>query len=152
MAFRFPLEPVIVIRDNFLKECQHELAKAYEARRIVEETEEKINSDLQSNFENGRRMLQEYGKLDVEYMLGLRRHDAYLNAQLNVVKHDLARIDEEIEKRQLAVTEAHKELKIIEKLKEKKLDEFYKNETKKEQIAMDEVAIIRKNREEKDVG
>ncbi|MDR1484146.1 MAG: flagellar FliJ family protein [Planctomycetaceae bacterium] len=143
MAFKFRLESVITIRDNFLKECQGELAKAYEARRIVEDAENKINAELQSNFAINRQKLQDSGVLDVGYLLGLQRRNAYLNSQLNVIKRDLEQIDKEIERRRIAVTDAHTELKIIEKLKEKKQVEYKINETKKETIIMDETATIR---------
>ncbi|MDR2641537.1 MAG: flagellar FliJ family protein [Planctomycetaceae bacterium] len=143
MAFKFRLESVITVRDNILKECQSELAKAYEARKIVEDAENRINAELERNIETNRQKLKESGILDVEYMLGLQRRNAYLNSQLNVVKHDLKQIDEEIERRINAVTEAHIELKTIEKLKEKKQKEYQLNETKKETIIMDEVATTR---------
>ncbi|MDR2172330.1 MAG: flagellar FliJ family protein [Planctomycetaceae bacterium] len=143
MAFKFRLESVITLWDNTLKERQSELAKAYEARKIVEDAENNINVELSNNIEMNRQKLQDGGVLDVEYLLGLQRRNAYLNSQLNVIKRDLEKIDEEIERRQNAVVEAHTELKIIEKLKEKKQKEYTKNETKKEGIIMDEIATRR---------
>ncbi|MDR0391094.1 MAG: flagellar FliJ family protein [Planctomycetaceae bacterium] len=143
MAFKFRLESMITIRDNILKECQSELAKAYEARRIVEDMENKINAELQDNFEINRKKLQDSGVLDVGYLLGLQRRNAYLNSQLGIIKHDLKQIDEEIEKRRIAVTEANIELKIIEKLKEKKQKEYKTNESKNETKIMDEAATTR---------
>ncbi|MDR2344975.1 MAG: flagellar FliJ family protein [Planctomycetaceae bacterium] len=148
MTFKFRLESLITIRDNILKERQSELAKAYDARKIVEETENKINTELQNNFEINRRKLQESGVLDVEYLLSLQRRNAYLNSQLNIIKHDLAQIDDEIERRKQAVIEAHTDMKIVEKLKEKKQNKYQQNELKKEIIAMDETATIRAARKE----
>ncbi|MDR2704618.1 MAG: hypothetical protein LBC02_02455, partial [Planctomycetaceae bacterium] len=84
MAFQFRLEPLIAIRDNTLKEKQGELAKAYEARRIVEEKQRELEQELAENVTAGRQRLQT-GTIDIEFLLGLRRHEAYLNAQIEVV-------------------------------------------------------------------
>ncbi|MDR1478364.1 MAG: flagellar FliJ family protein [Planctomycetaceae bacterium] len=148
MAFKFRLESLITLRDDTLKECQSELAKAYEARKIVEDAEKKINDELQNNFEINRQRLQETGILDIEYLLGLQRRNAYLSSQLNIIKRDLVKIDEEIERRRQAVKEAHTELRIIEKLKEKKQNEYKINEAKKEEFTMNEIAITRSIRRE----
>ncbi|MDR0337627.1 MAG: flagellar export protein FliJ [Planctomycetaceae bacterium] len=141
MAFRFRLEPLITIRDNILKEKQGELAKAYEARRIVEEKLQELKHELRENIALGRQRLQT-GTINIEFLLGTRRHEAYLNAQIEVVQKHLLQIDEEIERRRHAVLEANKELKIVEKLKEKRYDKYQKEEKQKETKLLDE--MIRK--------
>jgi flagellar FliJ protein len=140
MAFRFRLEPLITIRDNTLKEKQGELAKAYEARRIVEEKQRELEQELAENVTAGRQRLQT-GTIDIEFLLGLRRHEAYLNAQIEVARGHLRQIDEEIERRRNAVLEANKELKIIEKLKEKRYEKYQTEENRKETIRLDEIAV-----------
>ncbi|MDR2757184.1 MAG: flagellar FliJ family protein [Planctomycetaceae bacterium] len=138
MTFRFRLEPLITIRDNILKEKQGELATAYEARRIVEEKQQALEHELAENIAAGRQRLQ-IGTVDIEFLLGLRRHEAYLNAQINVVQEHLRQINEEIEHRRNAVLEANKELKIIEKLKEKQYEKYQTEENRKETIRIDEI-------------
>ncbi|MDR2117438.1 MAG: flagellar FliJ family protein [Planctomycetaceae bacterium] len=138
MAFRFQLEPLITIRDNTLKEKQGELAKAYEARRIVEEKQQELKQELAENIVAGRQRLQTE-TIDIEFLLGLRRHEAYLNAQINDVQERLQQIDAEIELRRNAVLEANKELKMIEKLKEKRYEKYRAEENRKETIRIDEI-------------
>jgi flagellar FliJ protein len=138
MVFRFRLEPLITIRDNTLKEKQAELAKAYEARRIVEEKQHELEFELTENIAAGRQRLQT-GAVNIEFLLGLRRHEAYLNAQINVVREHLRQIDEEIERRRNAVLEANKELKMIEKLREKRYGQYQAEENRKETIRIDEI-------------
>ncbi|MDR0609016.1 MAG: flagellar export protein FliJ [Planctomycetaceae bacterium] len=144
MAFQFRLEPLITIRDNTLKEKQGELAKAYEARRIVEEKQRQLQQELAENVETGRQRLQT-GIIDIDFLLGLRRHEAYLNAQIEFVHGHLRQIDEEIERRRNAVLEANKELKIIEKLKEKRYEKYRTEENRKETIRLDEIAVKKRN-------
>jgi flagellar FliJ protein len=144
MAFRFRLEPLITIRDNILKEKQGELAKAYEAQRIVEEKKQELKQELDENIATGRQRLQT-GTIDIEFLLGLRRHEAYLNAQIEVVQEHLRQINEEIERRRNAVLEANKELKVIEKLKEKRYEKYQTEENRKEIIRIDEITRIKKD-------
>jgi flagellar export protein FliJ len=143
MAFRFRLEPLITIRDNTLKEKRGELAKAYEARRIVEEKQQELERELADNITAGRQRLQT-GAINIEFLLGLRRHEAYLNAQIEVVRGHLRQIDEEIERRRNAVLEANKELNVIEKLKEKRHEKYQTEENRKETIRLDEIALMKK--------
>ena len=140
MPFKFRLEPLITIRDNVLKEKQGELAKAYEARRIAVEKLEEIQRDLAGTTEAGREMMQSGRAISVDYLLGLRRHEAYLNAQRDLVQKHIILIDEEIEKRRDAVMEANKELKIVEKLKEKQRERYLAEQARKKTVMMDEVA------------
>ncbi|MDR1964037.1 MAG: flagellar export protein FliJ [Planctomycetaceae bacterium] len=144
MPFQFRLEPLITIRDNVLKEKQGELAKAYEARRIAEEKKQELEQELSENVAAGRQRMTA-GAIDIEFLLGLRRHEMYINAQMDVVQGHLRQIDEEIERRRIAVMEAHKELKIVEKLKEKRYERYQTEENRKEIIRMDETALRKIN-------
>ncbi len=143
MPFTFRLEPLISIRDNVLKEKQAELAKAYEARRIAEEKRLEVERNIEDNQRFGREMLRS-GTINIDFLLGVRRHEAFLAAQFDEVRRHIALIEEEIEKRRAAVAEANKELKIIEKLKEKKREKYRAEENRKETIQMDEIAERRK--------
>jgi flagellar FliJ protein len=143
MPFQFRLAPLITIRDNVLKEKQGELAKAYEARRIVEEKLYKIEQELNENQELGRRIVQS-GNIRVDYLLGLRRQEMFLKAEQADMIQKRQMIDEEIERRRTEVIEADKNLKIIEKLKEKRYEKYQTEENRKETIMMDEIANRKK--------
>jgi len=137
--FTFRLEPLITIRDNALKECQAELAKAYHARQIVEETRLKFEKDIEESIQSAREML-ESGTIDVTFLLTLQDHKTYRTAQLAKIAEDLKKIDEEIERRRALVVAANKELKIVEKLKEKRYEKYLEEENKAEMKVMDEIA------------
>ena len=137
--FTFRLEPLITLRDNELKECQAELAKAYHARRIVEETRLKFEKDLEESLQSAREML-ESGTIDVTFLLTLQDHKTYRTAQLAKIAEDIKKIDEEVERRLALVVSANKELKIVEKLKEKRYEKYLEEENKAEMKFMDEIA------------
>jgi flagellar export protein FliJ len=121
---------------------QGELAKAYEARRFVEEAQSKTDLELTKNLEQGRQMSQP-GKINVDYLLWLRRQEMFLRAEQADWMKKLKMIDEEIEKRRHAVMIANKNLKIVEKLKEKRLEKYQAEENRKETAMMDEIALRR---------
>jgi len=139
MPFSFRLEPLISIRDNVLKRKQSALAEAYEVRRVVEEQRLVTEQEMANNLQASREMMQS-GKIDVSFLLNVRRHDAFLASELENYRRQIVHIDEEIEIRRNAVIEANKELKIIEKLKEKQHDQYLAEERRNETIEMDEIA------------
>ncbi|MGL4593231.1 MAG: flagellar export protein FliJ [Thermoguttaceae bacterium] len=139
MAFRFQLDSLLSIRNSTLKEKQGALGKAYEARRIVEEKRFALAKDISDTLNSGREMIAS-GMISPDYLLGLRRHEAFLATQQQEVEQHLVLIDEEIERRLAAVVEANKELKMVEKLKEKRREKYVTEETRKEVVQMDEIA------------
>ncbi|GHT30717.1 hypothetical protein FACS1894214_1120 [Planctomycetales bacterium] len=140
MPFQFKLEPLITIRDNELKEKQAELAKAYEARRIVEDMGKKVEAEIAENIEAGREMITGGGVIQPDYLLGLRRQEMFLLAQRKDIQDKMQMLDEEIERRRDAVIEANKSLKTVERLKDRRYEKYQLEERRKETISMDEVA------------
>jgi len=138
--FKFRLEPLIKIRDNVLKECQGELAKAYNARRILEEALQAVERQLAEGTAAARKLMQAGQTVNVEYLLGLRRQEMFLRANQNDLTQKMQMVDEEIERRRAAVVAANKELKIVEKLKEKRHEKYLDEENKSETKMMNEVA------------
>ena len=144
--FKFRLEPLITIRDNELKERQEELAKAYNARHILEEALQTVEKQLANGLATARNLMQEGQTVNVEYLLGLRRQEMFLRANQDDLMKKIQIVDEEIERRRHAVVEANKELKKVEKLKEKRRQEYLEEEKKQETKAMDEIAGNRSGR------
>ena len=138
--FQFRLEPLIKIRDNVLKECQAELAKAYDARRILEEHLQEVERQLTEGTETARNLMQPGNTVNVDYLLGIRRQEMFLLAKQEEIKQKMQEIDEEIERRRDAVVAANKELKILEKLKEKRHEQYLDDEKREETKAMNEIA------------
>ena len=138
--FKFRLDPLITIRDNLLKERQSELAQAYNARRILEEALQDVERQITEGTTTARSLMQAGQKVKVEHLLGIRRQEMFLRANQHDLMQKMQIVDEEIERRRLAVVAANKELKIVEKLKEKRYEKYLEEENKKETKAMDEIA------------
>lgn len=139
---KFRLETLLSIRENLLKEKQAELAKAYEAERIVEEKRRKTLDEMVALSGQARSMMQS-GRIDVGFLLGARRHEAFLLAMRKDMDEKLVLIRQEIDLRRQAVIEANKEVKILEKLKEKQRERYRIEQGKSDVKRMDEIAEMR---------
>lgn len=137
--FRFRLAPLLKIRENIRAERQTELSKAYEAARIVEEKLEKIRSDLIACVEEGRQSILA-GKISIDFLLSMRRHEAHLLTQQAEARNQLQQIQVEIERRRAAVIEADRDVKVLEKLREKLKERHIKEEALADLKQLDETA------------
>jgi len=138
--FKFRLDPLIKIRKNTLQECQAELAKAYDARSILEEHLQRIEKELEAETTAARNLMQPGQTVKIEQLLGFRRQEMFLRANQNDLMQKMKGIDEVIELRRAAVIAANKELKSIETLREKRYEKYLEEEKKEETKAMDEIA------------
>ena len=138
--FNFRLEPLITIRNNVLQECQAELAKAYEARQILENDMKKLDQQIAEGMQNARDIMQTGKIINVEYLIGFRRQEMFLRANQDELMEKIKLVDEEIEARRSAVAVANKELKIVEKLKEQRFEKYLAEQNQTEMKMMDEIA------------
>ena len=142
MAFRFRLQPLQKVRENIRQDRQTELAKALEAEAVVREKIESLIGEIAGTKEEGRKLAAK-GQINVDFLVGLRRHEAYLLAQKAEAEQKLEQVLAEVERRRLAVVEADKEVKILEKLHEKLKDRHDSELTAKEIVDLDEIASQR---------
>ena len=138
--FKFRLDPLITIRDNKLKERQRKLAEACEARRILEGHLQEIDRQIEEGIDTARSLIQPGQTVNVESLIGFRRQEMFLRANQDDLMQKIKMVDKEIDNRRIAVVEANKELKVIEKLKEKRHEKYLVEEGKAEMKAMDEIA------------
>ena len=157
--FTFRLKPLQKIRENVRRERQAELAKALEAEAVVRDKIESIVKDIagvandlraevqSSKFkvksEKNKSLCTLHSELctpNVDVLIGLRRHEAFLLAQKQEAEEKLDQVLVEVERRRLAVVEADKEVKIMEKLHEKQKDKYDAEQAAKEIVALDEIA------------
>jgi len=142
--FKYRLAPLLKIKENIRTEKQTELAKAYEAQRIVQEQLKQVEEELAKSTEEGRHFIQE-GKISVDFLLSLRRHEAHLLSQKKHANEQLELIAQEIERRRIALMEADREVKVLEKLKEKMKIRHLEAENKLAVRQMDEIAGRKRN-------
>ena len=166
----FRLKPLQKIRENVRRERQAELAKALTAEAVVREKIESIVKDIakvaddlraggRGTRDEGREVRDEYSvkplsphPINVDVLIGLRRHEAWLLAQKQEAEQKLEQVLAEIERRRLAVVEADKEVKILEKLHEKYKDNYDAEQSAREVVEFDEIASQRAARKMLEFG
>ena len=139
MAFKYRLAPLLKIRENVRAEKQAELNQAYEAARLVEEELERVRGEFARSMEQGLQAAKQE-QIDVNYLLGMRRHQAYLITQQELALKQLEEIQQEIERRRITLMEADREVKILEKLREKMKAKYLQEEALADLKQMDEIA------------
>ncbi|HOA50896.1 MAG: flagellar export protein FliJ [Thermogutta sp.] len=137
--FTFRLETVLRIREQERDERKRELEQAYAARDILLRQRDALEAERQHLGAALRESLQQ-GSIDADQMLAWRRYEAVLNAQREYLTKQLSAIEGEIEKRQLALMEANREVRILEVLRDKQRTAHEKQERAREGKKLDEIA------------
>jgi flagellar export protein FliJ len=140
--YKFRLQPLQKIRENTRRERQADLARALEAEAVVREKIESLVQELDATKTEGRRLASE-GKINVDFLVGLRRHEAWLLVQKQEAEQKLEQVLTEVERRRLALVEADKEVKVLEKLHEKLKEKHDAEMTAREVVELDEIASVR---------
>lgn len=140
--FRFRLASLMRLRESERDERREALAQAYRADQMLQQQQEAVQNDLREN----QRQVQECaapGPISVERLLGRHRYELILQAQLRQLQRQRQTIAAEIERRRQALVEADRELKILEKLRERHFQEYLFQQQKLELRELDEIALRR---------
>ena len=138
---RFPMQNILNMKEKLEEQAKNEYGQA-NARLLAEE---KKLEQLNNRLEDARLQLKNVLR-EVLSMTEIHKREnavvilkGYVKQQLLVVK----RCEKEVEIAREKLTEAMKERKIFEKLREKAFDEFMKEEGRREQKEVDELMSYR---------
>ncbi|GAB6165422.1 flagellar export protein FliJ [Thermostilla marina] len=146
-VFRFRLEPVQRLREHVRDQRRAELAQALEAMELVEQKQRELAEELERATKLQREAAKP-GSIDVDTIMAVRRYQTALYAQAAQLQQQAAAIAEEIERRREALAQADREVRILEKLRERQLERHRSEEKRRETKLMDETAAQRYLRQE----
>lgn len=135
--FQFPLQNILNMKEKLEEQAKNEYGQA-NARLMSEQ--DKLHQ-LEVRLEEAKQKLKNVLQETLSVLEIRKREDAveiiktYVMQQLLVVK----RCEKEVEIAREKLSEAMKERKIFEKLREKAFEEFIKEEGRKEQKEVDEL-------------
>lgn len=135
--FQFPLQNILNMKEKLEEQAKNEYGQA-NARLILEQ--DKLHQ-LEMRLEEAKQKLKNVLQETLSVLEIRKREDAveiiktYVMQQLLIVK----RCEKEVEIAREKLSEAMKERKIFEKLREKAFEEFIKEEGRKEQKEVDEL-------------
>jgi len=115
------------------------LAEAYQAERLLREQVESIHAE-EAELQQIHRSSLQTDTADVNRLLDVQRYSAALKGQLATIQNQEKMLATEIEKRRQTLVEADQQVRVLEKLHERKLDVHRKQRQLAEAKTMDEIA------------
>lgn len=134
--FRFTLEKLKDYREQILQKEKNNLGKLrQEFSEIISEIDELKNVLNQKNDE----LISLYNKGAVSFEISVhKRFIISVQQDIKVKKQFAIAKEKEIEKQLLVVMEATKDVKTLDNLEDKQLDEYKKQETKENELFIEE--------------
>lgn len=144
MRFQFRLQTLLRLREAARDERREQLA---EVMRIDDALRKQL-TELEG-LQSEARALQRLGvgRVDVDRLLEAQRYEAVVALEILHVERQRAAVAEEMNKRREALVEADREFKVLEKLREKRLQEHGAELRAQEMKVLDEAAGRRKRAE-----
>ena len=140
--FKFRLQTLRRIREIHRDEQRGRLAAAFEAERILQRQRDALAAEAAEHLESQRRAMRE-GALDVNRMLTTQRYQLSLEAQAKVLAEQASKLAEEVERRRVALVEADREVRVLDKLEERQRKQHQIAAVRTETKLLDEVASVR---------
>lgn len=145
--FRFRLATVLRLRSAVRDERRTELGRALRAAEVLREQQDKVAAELAENQDASRKLMQRQAAsssgVSVDALLNINRHALILKSQLAQLGKQQQQVAAEIAKRQAALVEADRDVRVLEKLQEKQQAEYETRALAIEQRELDEIAVLR---------
>lgn len=144
-AFHFRLETLLRLRIAERDERRADLAKALRAEGLLLGELRQIEVE-QLQAKAKVREQSAPGAADVDGLLQTNRYQLVLKSQRGQLENQLAQVRAELERRRLALLEADRGVRVLEKLRERQQAAFRQREERQETKMLDEVAVGTFNR------
>lgn len=131
--FEFPLDKVLSVRKYKNDEAEIELGKAVSRLEVLEGELNNI-AVLYSEIP-----LKYLGLSDINDLSQLENYTLFLNTKKEDLLKQITAAKLVVEEKRKLYIEAHKELKVLENLKEKAMNEYKKNVTREQDNVLDDI-------------
>jgi flagellar FliJ protein len=140
--FRFRLETLRRLREMNRDELRVRLAEAYQAEQILAQQREALAGEA-TTLVATRRQLAAEGAVDVTRLIESQRYQLLLEAQARTLAEQAARLAQELEVRRQAVVEADRQVRVLDKLRERRRELHARAAQAAEAKQLDEIASTR---------
>jgi len=137
--FTFRMATLLKLRESARDERQAQLARAQRAADILRRQQEVLEEEAR-RLERQSREAVRPGRIDVNHLLHARRYELVLRAQQQDLRQQQETVDAEVQRRQRALVEANREVRVLELLREKLWARHRDEEVRQEMKQLDEVA------------
>jgi flagellar export protein FliJ len=137
--FTFRMATLLKLRESARDERQAQLVKARQAADILRRQRETLEQEAQRLDQQSRNAVRP-GPIDVDRLLHSRRYELLLRVQQQDLLQRQQVVDAELARRQQALVEANREVRVLELLREKQWVRHRDEEARQEMKEIDEVA------------
>lgn len=144
--FKFRLATLLRLREATRDERRAELAEAYRADDLLREHLDRVGREL-SWLQAQCRKVAGPGTVDVDRLVEAQRYEVTLRAQQGQLAGQREAVSAEIDRRRQTLLHADRDVRLLEKLREKQARRHHQEENRREIKELDEVAGQRTTRE-----
>lgn len=139
--FRFKYEAVLKQRQAAEDQAQRELAKHMRHRNILRDQ----LARMQQTMRDSKQQLSEglVGQVDVERIREFARYSGQVTLQARQALEQLAQIEQRLETARTELTEAMRQRKAMEVLRDKQYQQWLAEQRRRETVELDELAVQR---------
>ncbi len=139
--FHFRLQTLLRLRIAERDQRRAELAKALRAEEVLRAEEQRV-ADEQAALARHVQSLKSPGSANIDGLLQTHRYDVVLLSQRKQIASQLAQVQAESERRRLALVEADRQVRVLEKLHDRQLATHRSQAERLETKQFDEIAIL----------
>lgn len=140
--YSFRLQPVLDIREKTLEDKRLEMAQVIQLLNEQQEGLERLIAK-QASYKDELESLSLEDDLNVFALANFKNYMVNLQEQITQQEHNIENTKKALRVKQEAVNEALKNVKVLEKLKEKQSQKFYKDIEMKEANEIDDISTAR---------
>jgi flagellar protein FliJ len=144
--FKFRLATLLRLREATRDERRAALADAYRVDELLGQRLKDLAREIDGLKGLCRRMAGP-GSVDVDRLVEAQRYDAALRIQNTQLMRQRASVAAEIQRRRLALLEADRDVRVLEKLRDKQGDNYRRDQERQDVKRLDEVAQLQGIRE-----
>ena len=138
-GFTFRLAPLLRLRESRRDECRAALAEAYRVDEVLAKQFEGLSRELDA-LRTFCRMKVSPGAIDIDRLVEAQRYELVARAQQQQLAEQRKTVAAEIERRRQALVEADREVRVLEKLRERQVEQYRREVERREAKRLDEVA------------
>jgi len=139
--FKFRLQPLLRLRIAERDQRRAELAKAIRAEEMLRGELRKLGDERAEAVQRGRK-LKSPGSANVDALLQTHRYERVLAAQSRQLETQITQVQAEAERRRLVLVEADRQVRVLEKLRERQAAAHRREADRLETKQLDEVAVL----------
>lgn len=145
--FQFRLATLLRLRENVRQDRRTALAEAYGADDLLRQRQEQVAAEMAA-LKGSCRDAVGPGTVDIDRLLAAQRYEVTLHAEELQLGRQRELIAGEIERRHQALVQANRDVRVLEKLRQRQAERHREEMARREIRELDEVAGRRAFQEE----